>query len=129
MLFELLKQHKLTHQQTATLLHVSVRTIDTWKQKGLAPKWATTLLQRKLNSVIEFPEFVNPTECLKRIRDNRQLKQKQLADIIGVDTRLIADWLHKKLVPVWAAESLMLAILFDADVINKLYIHERMRPR
>lgn len=129
MFFKQLTAHKLTYQQAATLLHVCIATINVWKQKNEAPKWAELLLERKLRSVIEFPNFLNPTDCLKRIRNHRKLKHKQLADIIGVETRLIADWLHKKSVPPWAAESLMLAILFDEDVIYQLYLHERKRPR
>src|SRR6056297_427479 len=92
MLFILINQYQLSYQQTATLLHVSVATINVWKQKNQSPKWANLLLKRKLNATIEFPNLINPAECLKRVRKSRKLKNKQLAQFIGVETRLIADW-------------------------------------
>jgi len=125
MFFELLCTYKITQSQSALLLHVSIKTIESWRKKNVAPKWAIILLNRKLHSVIEFPKLINPTECLRRLRDTHQLKHSDIAEIIGIETPNISNWLYLGKTPVWAVESLMLGILFDDDVIQLIHFIAR----
>ena len=125
MFFSLLRTHKITQSQAALLLHISVKTIESWRKKNATPKWADKLLKRKLDCVSEFPKLINPTECLKRLRDIHHLKHSDIAEIIGVETHNISSWLYLGKTPTWAAESLMLAILFEDEVIQRLHFIAR----
>jgi len=127
MFFELLLTHKITQSQSAMLLHVSVKTIENWRKKNKVPQWALLLLSRKLRSVIEFPFLINPTDCLRKLRDKHQLKHSELSEMIGVPIANISNWLYRETTPIWAAESLMLGILFDDNVIQLLHFIARYR--